>query len=537
MTSVRGHARKILVLLCAIAAALLVVAPAGLAHTPSIDWRACEDAEGFECATVEVPRSYSRPSGPKVDLAVVRLPAQDEDARIGSLFVNFGGPGGDAVATIKAIGAEGFASLNDRFDIVGFDPRGTGESEDAIDCNVKPGDATASIASRSPLQRTWTCARGSTSTAATCSAAWQLNDWRDLAHATTGNAARDMNFLRAAVGDRKLTYLGYSYGTAIGATYASLFPNRHRALALDGAFDVDKYLNKPLLSLREQSGGFEKGLNRFFQACAANQDACLHFGGDDPWIAFDELVDKLSADPQPASADGSTPRGWRRRLGGRVGRRLRQAVLAVPGSRAGRRAGGRLLADPPGGRRLLLPAGRTAHTNPFIDRYFALGALEQRYTRDVFTYIEAGEHSWNLFDHFWLNSGYVELPWGLFPIKPKGAYYGPFEVRQSAPTTLVVGTTYDPASPYRGARGLVADLGNARLLTMRGDGHTAYPGNSPCIDEAVEAYLEEGILPAKGTVCRQQVPFEAPALQALRRSDAERPLVRPHVKPLVGAVR
>ena len=175
--------------------------------------------------------------------------------------------------------------------------------------------------------------------------------------------------------------------------------------------------------------------------------------------------------------------------------------------------------------------------NPLTDRYFALGALEQRYTRDVFTYIEAGEHSWNLFDHFWMNSGYVELPWGLFPIKPRGAYYGPFEVRQSAPTTLVVGTTYDPASPYRGARALVADLGNARLLTMRGDGHTAYPGNSPCIDEAVDAYLEEGILPAKGTVCRQQVPFEAPALQALRREDAARPLVRPHVKPLVGTMR
>ena len=130
----------------------------------------------------------------------------------------------------------------------------------------------------------------------------RLNDWDELRYATRANAARDMNYLRARVGDRKVSYLGFSYGTAIGATYASLFPNRHRALVLDGAFDIDEYLNRPLLSLREQSAGFEKGLTRYFQACAADQAACLGFGGADPWQAFDELVDALNANPQPASA-------------------------------------------------------------------------------------------------------------------------------------------------------------------------------------------------------------------------------------------
>lgn len=172
--------------------------------------------------------------------------------------------------------------------------------------------------------------------------------------------------------------------------------------------------------------------------------------------------------------------------------------------------------------------------DPFTDRYFALGALEQRYPRNLFTYLEAGEHSWNLFDHFWWNSGYVELPYGLFPVDPRGAYYGPFENRRSSPTTLVVGTTYDPATPYRGGRRLAADLGNARLLTMRGDGHTAYGGNSPCIDAAVDAYLEEGTLPDEGTVCRQQVAFEAPQLRGLARARAAR-LLQPHVKPVVEA--
>ena len=114
-------------------------------------------------------------------------------------------------------------------------------------------------------------------------------------------------------------------------------------------------------------------------------------------------------------------------------------------------------------------------------------------------------------------------------------FYGPFRAGRSAPTTLVVGTTYDPATPYRGAKRLVSELGNARLLTMRGDGHTAYGGNSACIDAAVDAYLEDGTLPAPGTVCRQQVPFTGlPLTTARARSRTiDRPLLRPHYKPIV----
>ena len=522
MTSVRGHAPRTFVLLCGFLAALLIAAPAGFARTPSIDWQACEDAAGFECATVEVPRNYDNPGGQTVELAVVRLPAQDADARIGSLFVNFGGPGAPAVSIIKGVGAELFASLNGRFDIVGFDPRGTGESEDAIDCAVDqetlgiyrqpyPTPENLDVASWVDVNRRYVnrCVR--------------LNDWEDLRHATTANAARDMNHLRAAVGDRKVTYLGFSYGTAIGATYASLFPNRHRALVLDGAFDMEKYLNRPLLSLREQSAGFEKGLNRYFQACAADQAACLGFGGADPWNAFDELVEALDANPQPAS-----PTDPRLVDGNDL---LAAAVINIYAKQAWPFLTAALAAAQAGDYSLIRQEADFAN-DPSLDVYFALGALEQRYPRNLLVYLEAGEHSWNLFDHFWWNSGYVELPYGLFPVDPRGAYYGPFENRASAPTTLVVGTTYDPATPYRGGRRLAADLGNARLLTMRGDSHTAYGGNSPCIDAAVDAYLVEGTVPAEGTVCRQEVAFEAPQLRGLARARAAR-LLQPHAKPLV----
>ena len=127
-------------------------------------------------------------------------------------------------------------------------------------------------------------------------------------------------------------------------------------------------------------------------------------------------------------------------------------------------------------------------------------------------YLEAGNHSWGLFPHAWWNAGYVELNYGLYNPHSNDVYRGPFRASDSSPTVLEVATTYDPATPYRGALRTEVTLGNVRLLTMRGDGHTAYGGNSPCIDEAVNAYVETLALPPVGTVCQQEVPFGSAAL-------------------------
>ena len=526
---------RTVVLFCLICAGLLVAAPAGLAKARAIDWQPCADAAGFDCATFAVPRDYKHPGGKKLDLAVAKLPATDPDHRIGSLFVNYGGPGADAVATTKAVGADLFASLNDRFDIVAFDPRGTGESEDPIDC--KANQETLGVY-RQPFPtpenldiRDWVGVNKRY-----IHRCLKLNP-EILPYVSTANVARDMDGLRAAVGDRKLNYLGFSYGTFLGATYESLFPHNYRALVLDGALDADKYMNRPLLALREQSSAFERALNRFFAACAANQVACAGFGGADPGQAFDELVDRLQADPQPASAtDPRLVDGDDVLSGALTDLYAKQfwpyLAAALAAAEAGDYSVIRGEADISYGRN---PDGTY---DPGLDRYFTIGALEQRYPSDVDSFVAAGEHSWALFDHFWWNSGYVELPWGLWPVRPRGVFYGPFEAKRSAPTTLVVGTTYDPATPYRGARRLVSELGNARLLTMRGDGHTAYGGNSACIDAAVDAYLEQGTVPAQGTTCRQEVPFEPlpqPEAQTLKlqRAPASRVLRRPHVKPVL----
>jgi hypothetical protein len=171
--------------------------------------------------------------------------------------------------------------------------------------------------------------------------------------------------------------------------------------------------------------------------------------------------------------------------------------------------------------------------DPLLDRYFTIGAAEQRYPRNLRVYKRAGRHSWGLFPHVWWNAGYVELAWGLFPVQARDAYYGPFDASSSAPTVLVVGTTYDPATPYRWSKILTADLGNARLLTMRGDGHTAYGGQSACIDAAVDAYLEDGALPPEGTVCRQEVPFAAPEAAGRGAASLARRVARRHVQQLM----
>jgi hypothetical protein len=161
--------------------------------------------------------------------------------------------------------------------------------------------------------------------------------------------------------------------------------------------------------------------------------------------------------------------------------------------------------------------------DPISDRYFMIGAIEQKYPHGVDTYLQAGDNAWGMFDHFWLNTGYVELNYGLWPIHAKGVFRGPFRASPSAPPILEIATTYDPATPYRGAKRLAAQLGNVRLLTMVGDGHTAYLNGSPdCIDTAVVAQIESLTVPPAGTTCQQMVPFVQPPAAATAAVAASR---------------
>jgi len=485
-----------------------------------------------------VPRDYDNPNGRKLHIAVAKQPATDQAHRIGSLFFNFGGPGAPAAPYVEALGPFLFPELNKRFDIVGFDPRGTGEGENATGCDVnQETDGIYSEPFPTPLNLdVRALVRKVSRYVARCAS----RNADLLPYASTANVARDMEFLRGAVGDPKLTYLGFSYGTFLGATYATLFPGKMRAVVLDGPVDAEQYINDPMQGLREQTAGFERALGRFFQACAADQVNCSGFGGSDPWGTFDELVEKADASPIPAPGYAPDPRpikGDDLLNAAVVHMYAKQAWgdLALALSEAAHDDGSRI-------RRMVDEDvyGRDPETgeyDPASDRYFMLGAIEQRYRKgDVDFYLEAGDACWGQFDHFWSNCGYVELNYGLWPIRARDVFGGPFRVPNSAATPLVVNTTYDPATPYRGGLRLVRDLRNARLLTMRGDGHTAYGGNSPdCIDPAVEAYLINRVLPPAGTKCVQDVPFLAPEPEAALRRSAEPPIrvLRPHTKPIL----
>jgi pimeloyl-ACP methyl ester carboxylesterase len=518
MTGFNCGRLRLLVGACFALVALAVAAPATAAKPPkpALAFTPCglsPSATRTECATADLPLDYDHANDKnhRVQIAVARVAAVDQAHRLGALFFNFGGPGGTAVDYLQFVGASGlWNTLNQRYDIVGFDPRGVGQSSPSIDCHVnQQTTGIYSVPVATPL--TLDPVALITKDKAYIDAC--LDNGEILEHVSTANVARDMDSIRSLLGESKLNYFGYSYGTLLGATYASLFPNNYRAMVLDGPVDANRYLSKPWQQLAEQSAGFERAFGRFMQACAANQAACHGFGGSDPWDAYDQLVDGANESPIPATGYGPDPRPV---TGDEIniftifgGMYAKENWSFVSGVLAETATGdGSLL-------RLLVDEfiyGRNPDDgtySPANDRYFTIGATEQKYLKDQDFYYDRGDEAWALFPHAYLNNGYVELNYALWPKHDKDAYYGPFKIKSSSPTPLVVATTYDPATPYAGALRYVRDLGNVRLITMRGDGHTAYGGESACIDLAVERYLLNGVLPAKGTTCKQDTPFSA----------------------------
>ncbi|MGK5172360.1 alpha/beta hydrolase [Geodermatophilus sp. CPCC 205761] len=468
---------------------------------PTLTWQPCgatpeATAAGVECARAPLPMDYDDPGGAQVDLAVARIPATDQANRLGSLFFNFGGPGAPAVDYLQAFGPGMLDLLNQRFDIVAVDPRGVGQSTPSVACPPQPAPSQALSPPEIDVDAQVAAAQAAVD-------ACLAGNGEILEHLSTANVARDMDAVRAALGEEQLNYLGFSYGTFLGATYASLFPDRYRALVLDAAVDPDLWIHDPAAEFATLVGGFEDALDRFLDACAADQVACSGFGGADPHAAFDALVATAHATPLPAAGFPEDPTPV-----------TGDDVLAVTATLLyAKQAWGVLAAalsaaeDGDGSLFRAIIAILTAGADPAGDPFFPITASEQQWPTDIEAYLERGAAEWAAFPHFWPSGSYSKFGYALWPAQDEDAFGGPFVADPSAPTVLVVGNTHDPATPLSGAVALTERLGNARLLTMDGDGHGAYGGNSSCIDSAVDSYLFTGTLPAEGTVCPQEVPF------------------------------
>jgi len=459
-----------------------------LAPPRPVGWSDC--GGGFECGIVDVPRDYADPAGLTVRLALIRLRASDPTRRIGSLVVNPGGPGQSAIDFVRAGATEIFKpEILARFDIVGFDPRGVGSST-PIRCverldHFVPQDATAaSAAGLADLLD------GAKAFAQQCG---QRNS-ELLPHLSTADVARDLDQVRAAVGDERLTYLGFSYGTLIGEVYASLFPTHVRALALDGV--VDPSLAEATLR-EDQAVAFEGALDRFLADCAAHR-TCAFYSKGQPGAAFDALMRQIERHPVatprlvnrepvgPTQAWGAVTQS----LYARAAWPLLAAALAQ--ARAGDGSLMLLLGDPLRGRS---PDGSYSNLS---DAYHAITCLDWPSPRDPAAYSAMAKRFTAVAPRVGRLLAFNDVECAYWPVPPAR---NPAPVAApGAPPIVLVGSTGDPATPYAWAQSVARQLSSAVLITRLGEGHTGY-AVSACVRDAIDAYLLDGSLPKAGLRC------------------------------------
>ncbi|CAB4918814.1 unannotated protein [freshwater metagenome] len=488
----------------AVAATMLIVPgtavraadpPAGLDayYGQVLDWTSC--SSGLSCAWLTVPLDYAKPDGETIRLRVGKASMTGPaEGRLGSLVVNPGGPGAPSVGFARSV-ADGIApNVAKSFDVVGFDPRGVGESVPIV-CMTGAQTTTWLKADQSPdtpaeVRRLM---RLSADLANGCLAKSPLM----ARHVGSANTVRDMDILREALGDASLNFLGFSYGTYLGTLYAEQFPERVGRFVLDGALD-------PSLDLMEiskgQSGGFQLAMKRFAQDCSRRM-ACPYAGtAADVLGGINSLLAQLDRSPMKASD----------------GRRLRQsdAVTALftsmysetmwPSLRSaldeavqGDGSGLLDLADYANDR-----TGPNSYSGNLTSAFIAISCWDTPAPPGAAGLAAAADQ--------WSKGAGVPvmartMSWGNAPCSKWYGHTSRVPAPASTTTTapiLIVGTTYDPATPYSWAVALNRQLPTSTLLTYQGDGHTAYGGESACISRLVDAYLIKGVQPAARTVCR-----------------------------------
>jgi pimeloyl-ACP methyl ester carboxylesterase len=475
-----------------------VESPEGLEeyYQQSLDWSPCEPS-GRECTTVTAPIDYANPDDGDIELAVVRVATSGD--KVGSLLMNPGGPGGSGVELVGQA-AEYVTSdaVRDAFDIVGWDPRGVGESTpvacyDDADMDeflysvpANPAGSDAWLAEQVDREKAF---------AAACAE----NTGALLGHIDVESNARDMDLLRAVLGDSKLTYLGFSYGTSFGAHYAELFPENVGRLVLDGA--IDPSLESPE-TFTVQMAGFENAYRAYAADCLTTAECPFTGTLDDALAQSRALFDGVEARAL-TSDDG------RQLTASTLGTALSYPLYdegswpALTQMLAELEAGDATLAlqladgynsrNDDGSYADQATAVYTAAT--CLDGTFTGGLAATRATMDA---IDAAAPTVGAYVSY-ADWAHIDIACQNWPY-PSAITAHPIEAAGAAPI-LVLGTTNDPATPYAWAQAMAGQLESGVLVTREGEGHTAYAQGNDCIDSTVDDYLIDGTVPAADPLC------------------------------------
>ena len=482
--------------------------PAGLEsfYSQKVSWYACAKkgmAEatsgqdtGFTCAKVKVPLDYDNPGGQTIEIAVKKRAAGGDS--IGSLFVNPGGPGGSGIDLVDEAGSYFSKKLTSSYDVVGFDPRGVGAST-AVDCLTDaeldaeragandPATPSAS-ATEERAQKMGEACTSKTSTSGL------------LDHIDTISVARDLDILRAVDGQQALTYLGYSYGTYLGATYAELFPANTGRLVLDGA--VDPSLSAEQLALG-QAKGFEASLRAYVESCQSSKLGCPLSGDVDSGVSqVREFLESTKTAPVPTS-DSKRPLTYDLAVYGVLGSMYQTQAwpsltlgLSQAMGKEGKPDGSALLklAD--------LVSSRESdgtYSNNGAEALMAVNCLDYPVQGDNASWEKNAKAIKETSPTFGSQLLYPDAycqGWGHTSSRKREKI-----TASGAAPILVVGTTGDPATPYAWAQALAEQLESGQLMTWEGDGHTAYGRSNDCVKKAVDTYLLNGTMPDKGLTC------------------------------------
>ncbi|MEV5902635.1 alpha/beta fold hydrolase [Streptomyces sp. NPDC052127] len=451
------------------------------------------DGDQWQCATMKAPLDWDDPEGDTIDIALIRARTSgDESGRIGSLVFNFGGPGGSGVSTLPAFGEE-YAALRTRYDLVSFDPRGVGrsagvrcENDQQLDAYFQQDGTPDDAVERTALL----------DNTKDFNAACEKNAKKMLPNVRTTDAARDMDLMRQVLGDDRLYYFGISYGTELGGVYAHLFPKNLGRAVFDAVVDPTQTSEQGSLG---QAKGFQLALDNFAEDCTSKtQDCPVGDTAQDVKDRIARLLEGLDRKPIPgifpreltqsAATNGIAQALYSKDFWEYLTEGLEQAY-------AGDGKILMLLSDLMNGRNENGEYSNITAANISINCSDDKPRYSTAYVQRRLPEFRAAS---SLFGDF--------LAWGMvsctdWPV-PGAAEHPDVSAPGSAPI-LVVGNTGDPATPYEGARKMVAALGRGVgvELTYKGQGHGAYGSKNACVQTAVNGYLLNGKVPAAGTVC------------------------------------